>query len=101
MHVSYPKGMFGVVLPPNVVGQPCHLGNVSQVKFPSSIMGGPGGYTDAQLRKIHAHLRIDDAAFEDIMALLEQTLLRLRSLRLVRDAAEIEREAKRSPLGDQ
>ena len=45
-----------------------------QAKFLSSIMGGPAGYTDAQLRDVHAHLSIDDAAFDEMVALLTATL---------------------------
>ena len=45
-----------------------------QVTFLSSVMGGPGGITNAQLHDVHARLRIDDAAFEEMACLLEQTL---------------------------
>jgi hemoglobin len=45
-----------------------------QVRFLSSVMGGPEGYTNGQLREIHAHLGIDDGAFEDMADLLELTL---------------------------
>jgi hemoglobin len=45
-----------------------------QAKFLSSVMGGPTSYTDAQLREVHAHLAIDDAAFDEMVALLTATL---------------------------
>ena len=44
------------------------------VKFLSSVMGSPGDYTNAQLRELHAQLRINDGAFEEMTGLLEQTL---------------------------
>ena len=45
-----------------------------QVKLLASIMGGPEGYTNAQLGQVHAKLGIDDRAFEEMTSLLEQTL---------------------------
>jgi hemoglobin len=45
-----------------------------QAKFLASVMGGPSSYTDAQLREIHAHLAVDDAAFDEMVALLTATL---------------------------
>jgi hemoglobin len=45
-----------------------------QAKFLSSVMGGPTSYTDAQLREVHAHLAVDDAAFDEMVALLVATL---------------------------
>lgn len=45
-----------------------------QTKFISSLLGGPASYTDEQLDKIHAHLQITDAHFDEILELLEQSL---------------------------
>ena len=45
-----------------------------QVKLLSAVMGGPGGHTNAQLREIHANMRIDAAAFDEMARLLERTL---------------------------
>ena len=47
-----------------------------QTKFISSLLGGPASYTDEQLEKIHAHLQITNAHFDEILALLEQSLAR-------------------------
>ena len=45
-----------------------------QAQFISSIMGGPERYTDAMLRDAHAHLPIDDRAFDEMIDLLRLTL---------------------------
>ena len=39
-----------------------------QAKFISSVMGGPASYTDGMLRDVHAHLPIDGAAFDEMIA---------------------------------
>jgi hemoglobin len=45
-----------------------------QTKFMVSVMGGPASYTDEHLSRVHAHLGIDDAAFNEVAALLRETL---------------------------
>jgi hemoglobin len=45
-----------------------------QAKFISSVMGGPESYTDAMLRESHAHLPIDQEAFDEMIGLLQRTL---------------------------
>lgn len=45
-----------------------------QAKFIASIMGGPASFTSAHLREVHAHLNIDERAFDEMMRLLEETL---------------------------
>ncbi len=45
-----------------------------QVKFLSSAMGGPASHTNAQLSAVHARLRIDDPAFDEMIGLLGETL---------------------------
>ena len=45
-----------------------------QAKFVSSVMGGPASYTDAMLRHAHAHLDIDDAAYDEMIDLFRLTL---------------------------
>jgi len=45
-----------------------------QAKFISSVMGGPASYSDAKLRESHAHLQIDDRAFDEMIGLLRVTL---------------------------
>ena len=45
-----------------------------QTKFISQLMGGPASYTDAMLEQLHARLDIDDAAFDEVMDLFEETL---------------------------
>jgi len=46
-----------------------------QTKFVSSLMGGPASYTDDQIAKMHARLKISDAHFNKLEALLRATLL--------------------------
>lgn len=45
-----------------------------QTKFISYVMGGPASYTDETLRQVHAHLDIDDEAFDEMIDLFEETL---------------------------
>jgi hemoglobin len=45
-----------------------------QTKFLASVMGGPPSHTNAELRKAHAHLRIDDEAFDEMIDILDETL---------------------------
>lgn len=45
-----------------------------QAKFIASLMGGPASYTDDTLRRVHAHLNISRAEFEEMAALLCETL---------------------------
>lgn len=43
-----------------------------QTKFIASVMGGPASYTNEALRQIHAHLNIDQPAYDEIVDLLEE-----------------------------
>jgi hemoglobin len=45
-----------------------------QAKFISSVMGGPSSYSNAALREAHAHLPIDDRAFDEMIGLFRATL---------------------------
>lgn len=45
-----------------------------QTKFISYVMGGPASFTDETLRQVHAHLDIDDAAFDEMISLFSDTL---------------------------
>lgn len=45
-----------------------------QTKFISAIMGGPASYTNDQLERLHAHLKIDNAAMDEMVSLLSETL---------------------------
>lgn len=45
-----------------------------QTKFVAFLMGGPPAYSDAVLRETHAHLGIDRPAFDEMIALMEETL---------------------------
>jgi hemoglobin len=45
-----------------------------QAKFISTIMGGPASYSDVELREVHAHLDIDDDAFDEMITLFKATL---------------------------
>jgi hemoglobin len=45
-----------------------------QTKFIASIMGGPASFTNEHLERVHARLHIDDAAFDEMAALLRETL---------------------------
>lgn len=45
-----------------------------QTKFIASVMGGPAAYTDEALYRLHSHLKIDREQFDEMTALLEETL---------------------------
>jgi len=45
-----------------------------QVKFFCKIMEGPDNYNGRALRAAHAHLKITDAAFDEVASLLAKTL---------------------------
>ena len=45
-----------------------------QTKFISQVMGGPASYTDDVLKRVHAPLKIDAAAFDEMIEILEDTL---------------------------
>jgi hemoglobin len=54
-----------------------------QAKFISAVMGGPASYTDEELHGIHAHLRIDERAFDELALIFAETVADY-----VRDPAE-------------
>lgn len=45
-----------------------------QTKFIAFLMGGPASYTSEHLARVHAHLGIDDRAFDEMTLLLRETL---------------------------
>jgi hemoglobin len=45
-----------------------------QAKFISTVMGGPESYSDAVLHETHAHLKIDDQAFDEMISLFKAEL---------------------------
>lgn len=45
-----------------------------QTKFMSQVMGGPTTYTNQVLEQLHRHLKIDQASFDEMTDILEQTL---------------------------
>jgi len=45
-----------------------------QTKFIASVMGGPAAYTDDALHRVHVNLAIDQEQFDEMTALLEETL---------------------------
>lgn len=45
-----------------------------QTKFIATLMGGPASYTHEQLARVHLHLGISEAAFEETCLLLRETL---------------------------
>jgi len=46
-----------------------------QTKFIASLLGGPASYTDRQLKQLHSHLDIQDSHFDELKAVLQNTLL--------------------------
>ncbi len=45
-----------------------------QTKFIASLMGGPASYSDAELKRVHAQLNIDENAFSEMAELFRETL---------------------------
>ena len=45
-----------------------------QTKFIASLMGGPAEFSNEALERAHARLNIDQASFEEMLALLAETL---------------------------
>jgi hemoglobin len=45
-----------------------------QTKFIASMMGGPASFTNDHLGRVHARLGITEAAFNEAVALLKETL---------------------------
>jgi hemoglobin len=45
-----------------------------QTKFVAMVMGGPASFSDDQLRRVHARLGITPSEFEEMAALLQETL---------------------------
>jgi len=45
-----------------------------QTKFIATLMGGPASYTDEHLQRVHARLSITNAAFQEVVDLLRETL---------------------------
>lgn len=49
-----------------------------QTKFISSLLGGPASFSDEHLAKVHAHLGIGDADFDEMAHLLDESLTQHR-----------------------
>jgi len=45
-----------------------------QASFIDTIIRGDTGYSAADLQRLHAHLDIDDGAFDELLAILDRTL---------------------------
>lgn len=61
-----------------------------QTKFISSLLGGPASFADEHLAKVHAHLAIGDADFDEMARLLDESLAAHRFV--PDDRAEVMRE---------
>ena len=46
-----------------------------QASFIDTIIRGDTGFPAAELQRLHAHLDIDDGAFDELLAILDRTLL--------------------------
>lgn len=69
-----------------------------QTKFISSLLGGPAAYTDDRLRKVHEHLKLSHEDFDEMSALLRETLLEHGFDRGDVDLVIKEIEARRGPI---
>src|SRR5262245_29534974 len=69
-----------------------------QAKFISSVMGGPSSYSNATLREVHAHLSIDDRAFDEMLGLFKATLEEVKIDGADVDAIMVELNAHRAHI---
>ena len=46
-----------------------------QTKFIAFLMGGPASYSSEHLARVHERLGIDDASFDELLALLRETFI--------------------------
>ena len=70
----YDKALDSPVLSPYFEGIDMRRLIDHQTKFIASLMGGPASYSDIELERLHAHLNISEAAFNEMVALLTETL---------------------------
>jgi hemoglobin len=70
----YDRVMESPELAPYFVGVDMRRQIDHQTKFIASLMGGPASFTSEHLARVHARLDIDDDAFDEIVALLRETL---------------------------
>jgi len=45
-----------------------------QTKFISTIMGGPASYSNDMLERVHAHIGVSEAAFDEASSILREAL---------------------------
>ena len=45
-----------------------------QTKFVAYLMGGPASFTDEHLERVHSHMDIDEASFNEIVEVFRETL---------------------------
>lgn len=69
----YDKVMESTVLAPYFDGVDMDALMAHQVKFMAQAMGGPVNRSWPELRQAHARLRITRAAFDEMLAILQQT----------------------------
>ena len=56
------------------VGVPMEVLVAKQTSFIDAIVRGDPGYSSAELHDIHAHLKIDDYDFDELMRILDDSL---------------------------
>ena len=66
-----------------------------QTKFIASLLGGPASFSDEHLRKVHIHLGIGDADFDEMARLLDESLAQHRFSPDDRDHVSRQIEARR------
>ncbi len=70
----YSKVLTSPLLYHHFVGVPMEVLVAKQVAFIDTIVRGNPGYSSADLQRIHAHLKIDDNDFDELMRLLDASL---------------------------
>ena len=70
----YDEALQSPILSPFFVGVDTKTLIDHQTKFVASMMQGPASYSNEHLERVHRHLNIDDAAFDEMCALFRETL---------------------------
>ena len=70
----YSEVLQSPLLSPYFAGVPMDSLVAKQASFIDTAIQGDPGYSAADLQRLHAHLKIDDQAFDELLAILDNSL---------------------------
>jgi len=73
----YSKVLASPLLYRHFVGVPMEVLVAKQTSFIDAIVKGDPGYSSVELHDIHAHLKVDDDDFDELMRILDDSLREL------------------------